>query len=59
MSLPLCYECGDEIDREEIKICEECQKFVCVECFADHECNRKLGRELKTGCREVQRWAWK
>lgn len=55
MSLPICYECGDEIDVEEIRICEQCQKFVCVECWASHECNTAVVKELKTGCREIQR----
>jgi hypothetical protein len=56
MSRPLCSECGTEIPRNELVICDLCEHGFCCECGPDHSpCSQELRAEERVHCPEVSR----
>jgi hypothetical protein len=48
MSLPTCSECGQEMSRTEMAICETCERAFCLECLPYHApCSMELFAEEK------------
>jgi predicted amidophosphoribosyltransferase len=56
MSKPICSQCGEEMTRTEMVICESCERAFCIPCLPFHEpCATELYAEERVATPESPR----